>query len=306
MKNKLKKKKYKKAIIIEHFPKAFSSLRLLDELTDKEISESFDPVLNKESLKSIKESDGKSGSFFFTTYDKKFIVKTISETEVKKLTSPEFLRSFTTFLKLNGENSLINRIYGVYTILLSSNSSISIILMPNLVFIPHRLIYRIFDLKGSRIDRITPDINKSSKNKLKALKDLDYLWINDTVGIADFSGDSIEHILTTLEDDLSFLREQRLMDYSLLVIIAEFPKKNDELYDEVISLFGNPKFYKKIFKSRTSKYIYCLGLIDYLQEFNLTKFLENKYKKLLYWSEVKYISAVDPMNYAQRMKDFLK
>mmetsp|Transcript_17044 Transcript_17044/g.17725 ORF Transcript_17044/g.17725 Transcript_17044/m.17725 type:complete len:189 (-) Transcript_17044:86-652(-) len=178
--------------------------------------------------------------------------------------------------------------------------------MPNLIFFPTRLIYKVFDLKGSRIDRVTLDYNASSKNNLKALKDLDFMWIDETHGVADFSQDSIQDITYTLEQDLAFLREMNLMDYSLLLIIMNFPENEDPDFENVISMFGNPRYYRKIFKSRTSKYIYCLGLIDYLQVFNLSKFLENKYKSLFYCSEVKFISAVDPTNYAQRMKDFLK
>ncbi len=41
----------------------------------------------------------------------------------------------------------------------------------------HAHIMRIFDLKGSRVDRITKNIEKCSKTK--ALKDLDYLWMKD-------------------------------------------------------------------------------------------------------------------------------
>ncbi len=49
--------------------------------------------------------------------------------------------------------------------------------MQNLMNIDHTHICRVFDLKGSRVDRITKNIEKCPKTK--ALKDLDYLWMKD-------------------------------------------------------------------------------------------------------------------------------
>lgn len=303
--NPTKSKHIYQANIIEHFPKSFSLIRKIDNILNEEITEAFNPILNKDSLRTIKESEGKSGSFFFNTHDKKFILKTISNTE-KNTINENFIEQYTSFMQQNGETSFITKIYGVFTIILTESSSINVILMPNIIQFPYSLISKVFDLKGSRIDRLTLDFNSTVKNKLRALKDLDFIWINDTQGIADFNNDAINEITLTLDSDLAFLRSLNLMDYSLLVVIINFPKKKNPHFQEIINMFGNTRFYRKMFKSRTSKYIYCLGLIDYLQVFNLTKFLENKYKKLFYWSDVKYISAVDPTNYAQRMKDFLK
>jgi hypothetical protein len=47
--------------------------------------------------------------------------------------------------------------------------------MQNLISLKKAHIKRIFDLKGSRVERITKNIEKC--DKLRALKDLDYLWM---------------------------------------------------------------------------------------------------------------------------------
>lgn len=47
--------------------------------------------------------------------------------------------------------------------------------MQNLITINKKHIKRIFDLKGSRVERITKNIEKC--DKMRALKDLDYLWM---------------------------------------------------------------------------------------------------------------------------------
>jgi len=96
------------------------------------------------------------------------------------------------------------------------------------------------------------------------------------------------------------------MDYSLLLIIINFPHKDDLHYESVINLFGDQRCYRRIFKSKNGKYIYIMGLIDYLQKFNLKKFLENKYKGLLYKNQIQTISAVDPTIYSDRMFKFFE
>jgi len=96
------------------------------------------------------------------------------------------------------------------------------------------------------------------------------------------------------------------MDYSLLFIIINFPHKDDLNYESVINLFGDPRCYRRIFKSKNGKYIYFMGIIDYLQKFNIKKFLENKYKGILYKKQIQTISAVDPTIYSDRMLKFLQ
>lgn len=54
-------------------------------------------------------------------------------------------------------------------------SKINIILMQNLMPFSSSHIKRIFDLKGSRVKRVTKNIEKY--DKMKTLKDLDYLWM---------------------------------------------------------------------------------------------------------------------------------
>ena len=60
-----------------------------------------------------KESAGKSGSFFFFSYDKKFILKTMNDNEmdifIKML--PDYLDHFIKY-----PNSLLARIYGIFTV----------------------------------------------------------------------------------------------------------------------------------------------------------------------------------------------
>jgi len=109
-----------------------------------------------------------------------------------------------------------------------------------------------------------------------------------------------------LGQDVALLRDLNVMDYSLLLIIVHFPKFDDPQYEEIINLFGDRRCCRRIFKSENKKYLYIMGIIDYLQKFNVAKFLENKYKSLLYGDEIIYVSAVNPSIYSDRMFEFAK
>ena len=71
---------------------------------------------NKEQMSTVKESEGKSGSFFFFSHDGRFLIKTISNNELNTMIG----RFMETYLKYMTENndSLIARIYGIYTIII--------------------------------------------------------------------------------------------------------------------------------------------------------------------------------------------
>jgi len=74
------------------------------------------------------EGAGASGSFFFFSFDRKFIIKTMSDGELKIFLKmlPEYEQHLTVNRK-----SLFSRIYGVYTIYMNKVSSVNLILMAN-------------------------------------------------------------------------------------------------------------------------------------------------------------------------------
>jgi hypothetical protein len=95
--------------LIEYAPEIFKILRQLDGLDEEELIESLRPSKNKFS---IKKTQGKGGSFFITTDDNKFIMKTITADELE-LVRGIFLKKFIKHLRRHPE-SLICRIYGIY------------------------------------------------------------------------------------------------------------------------------------------------------------------------------------------------
>jgi hypothetical protein len=98
---------------IEYAPKIFKILRQLDGLIEEELIKSLLPSKNK---LSIKKSQGKGGSFFITTDDNRFIMKTISADELE-LVRAIFLKKFVKHVRRYPE-SLICRIYGIYRMIM--------------------------------------------------------------------------------------------------------------------------------------------------------------------------------------------
>lgn len=117
------------------------------------------------------ESQGKSGSFFFFSHDKKFIIKTMNEGELK--TFSDCFENYYEHL-MNNSNTLMARIYGIFTVKMEDIVPVNLILMGNTVkTIDPKNIENIFDLKGSMINREVR-ITKHVKNT-STLKDINLI-----------------------------------------------------------------------------------------------------------------------------------
>ena len=103
------------------------------------------------------EGSGKSGSFFFFSKDNKFLIKTLKKQE--KLLFFKIIDEYIDHIK-NGE-SLLARIYGIFSIKTELFKSLDIMVMQNTSLILDKKTKKIsFDLKGSLVDRyIKYDIN---------------------------------------------------------------------------------------------------------------------------------------------------
>lgn len=100
--------------LIEYAPKIFKILRELDGIDDEAIIESLRPSKNKFS---IKKSQGKGGSFFITTDDNRYLMKTINADELE-LIRGIFLKKFVKHIR-RYPDSLICRIYGIYRMIMA-------------------------------------------------------------------------------------------------------------------------------------------------------------------------------------------
>ena len=91
---------------------------------------SLSPKFNRDSVFKSGEGAGRSGSFFFFSHDRKFIIKTMTQTELDL-----YLTKLAAFKDhfLSNENSLLAKIFGVFTITTEHMKDVHVMLMENTV-----------------------------------------------------------------------------------------------------------------------------------------------------------------------------
>jgi len=98
-----------------------------------------------------------------------------------------------------------------------------------------------------------------------------------------------------MKSDITFLRNNNLMDYSFFIVILE----NNQIIENK-GVIKNRMHY-----SKNNKFIYFIGIIDYLTKYSSLKMMETSCLTLLYYSERNLISAVNPVFYADRFNKFM-
>ena len=114
--------------ITEYQAKDFSKIQEYFGVDHQMILNSVDLELNKSNIFNISEGEGKSGSFFFFTFDKKYLIKTITTEELR--TCLKFLKAYRRHLTDN-LGSIMTIILGIYTIKIEGIVPVHIILMIN-------------------------------------------------------------------------------------------------------------------------------------------------------------------------------
>lgn len=120
--------------------------------------ESLSPKFNRDMVFKAGEGAGRSGSFFFFSHDRKFIIKTMTRTELDLFLAK--LPAFKDHMQQN-QNSLLAKIFGVFTINTELIKEVHVMLMENTAqFENSKKLLSIFDLKGSLVDRKEKGIAK--------------------------------------------------------------------------------------------------------------------------------------------------
>ena len=214
--------RYLNITINEYAPKFFAYLRNLENINLDEMVESFLPKNNKQG---ISKSQGKSGSFFISTDDNYYMVKTLRSDEFD-LIRHTFLKEYVQYLTHN-PNSLLCRIYGMYNIALSQGDEMLVIVMRNVLGDFKDNIIAKYDLKGSTANRKSNfDMDKSDSS---TMKDLNFNEYEHGIMI---SRDNIKKFRKITKSDSSFLCRLELMDYSVFLVKLTLSK------NEQIDIFG--------------------------------------------------------------------
>lgn len=198
----------------EYCPLVFRNLRErfgIDDLDYKESLTGAQPV--------PVESPGKSGARFYQSYDKLFIMKSLTSEEVERMHS--FLKQYHPYIVERHGKTLLPQYLGMYRLTVDGIEHYTVV-MRN-VFSSHLATHRKFDLKGSTVDREASD--KELEKDLPTLKDNDFVKQHTKVHIGD---EAKQKLLETLTADVDFLTRLHLMDYSLLLGIHECERGESE------------------------------------------------------------------------------
>ena len=300
----IKKSDFLDVNITEYAPKSFALLRRQENINIDEMAESFLPMNNK---KGIEESQGKSGSFFISTDDNKYMIKTLKTGEFHLLRE-SFLEKYVIYITDNGE-SLLCRLYGLYKLTMVKGEDFLFIVMRNVIGDYNKNIKLKYDIKGCTYGRkVKLDNISESQIKNLTLKDINFNEMEKTI---KFKEEDIEPFISAIKKDAKFLMEMKVMDYSLFLVKIIL---DDDEYNE---LFGNKKnsynnyihdfkyFKKYIFPSKENNTGYILSIIDYFQNYNLKKKLESTYKVGIKLKDSESISCVSPDLYSKRFEKFM-
>ena len=119
-----------KSKIISHFQLKFKEIMALDDIMPEDIISSLDVRKNRNMIFKAGEGAGSSGSFYFFSKDKKFLIKTLKVSERKILTGKDgILLEYIEHIKRTENKSFLARIYGLFTIKTNYYGSIDVMIM---------------------------------------------------------------------------------------------------------------------------------------------------------------------------------
>lgn len=107
----------------------FAEILDLDNITPLDVQQSLSLEKNREMVFKSGEGAGLSGSFFFYSCDSRFIIKTLRGDE--KLIMINMLDDYIDHIKKTNNQSLLVRIYGIFTINTNRFAPIDLIVMQN-------------------------------------------------------------------------------------------------------------------------------------------------------------------------------
>ncbi|KAL6530544.1 Phosphatidylinositol 4-phosphate 5-kinase 4 [Orobanche minor] len=319
----------------DYCPKVFRTLRMLFKVDPADYMLS---ICGNDALREL-SSPGKSGSFFYLTNDDRYMIKTMKKAEVKVLL--RMLNAYYNHVRAF-ENTLVTKYYGLHCVKLNGQK-VRFIIMGNLFcseYTIHRrydlkgsTFGRLTDKPESEIDANTTlkdlDLNfifrlqKTWFQEFRRQVDRDCEFLEQE-RIMDYSLLVGLHFTEALNDDhtptgaltpadngasdesvprLSRADvDQLLLDpagWASIRLGINMPARVERTvrkHDSEFQLVGEP----------TGEYydvVLFFGIIDILQDYDITKKLEHAYKSIQY--DPNSISAVDPKQYSRRFRDYI-
>ncbi|CAE7333171.1 PIP5KL1, partial [Symbiodinium pilosum] len=226
----------------------------------------------------VLSTNSKSGEMFFISHTGKFIIKSISDAEGKGLEA--ILPSYISHLA-GEEGSILGLYVGLYRIDMGSGLGQRYFTIMRSVFDSPVQMTKMYDLKGSTHNRKVKDASE------RVRKDED--WISDKCRLM-VSPEDVARLEKMHARDTAFLSEFSIIDFSVLIGIAEIPEPS-EIPDHA---------WQSVDKSQC----YFIGIVDVLIEYGLRKRLEHLLHTVKGVGQT--ASVTDPKNYAKRQRRFFR
>lgn len=217
---------------IDYAPMVFQRIRASFGIHSDDYLRSVGPeqllgnmVLGNLSSLSELSSEGKSGAFFYYTADGKYMMKTVTHKEQTLL--KKMLKPYHDHIMQN-PGTLLVRFLGLHCLSVrkdrkhgkgSAVQKVYFVVMNNMFNTPFE-IHRRYDLKGSWVGRVT----KEEVDPSVALKDVDFTSANEKIAVGD---ERKAKLVAQIEKDSTFLRDNNVIDYSLLLGIYKLGSCED-------------------------------------------------------------------------------
>lgn len=294
----------------DYAPEVFRDLRRMFNVNQADYLMSLNDEIGVRAV----GSSGKSGSSFYYSNDRKFIIKTIHRSEHKHLR--RILNDYYNYVK-NNPNTLLCQFYGLHRLKMATRTGtvkVHVLVMNNLLP-PLVNVTDCYDLKGSTFGRKT-----SEKKRLQGscMKDLNFIENKTEIYLSNKKKEEVEN---QLKNDIALLKRLNIMDYSLLLGLKYLNNSNGNLLDEKSkraslmvhqdvpgahknSIFDTDGGIRAVdTNGEEMDIVYYIGIIDCLTNYNTLKKLETFFRSLRHKRET--ISAVPPYEYGDRFLTFI-
>jgi hypothetical protein len=227
---------------------------------------------------------GRSGAFIYNTYDRRFVIKTITADE-KLLLLNKLLPDYLT--RVYSKDTCLVRILGVYMLQCIGNYSTNLMVMEQVgPGLRNNLRY---DIKGSSVNRRMLHNHDLLLQNSIILKDNDF---EELVGTLNLEVSEKARLVSAVRADSAMLASHGIMDYSLL--IQNIPMFTD------FRLIG--KYAYSLADNDDA--VVLIAMIDILQEYTFSKKIEGYWKRMSRCRRSTEVSSIDPKKYAIRIVEF--
>jgi len=298
---------------------SFALLRARMGISAVQLARAFGPELLDAGKLRAHFSEGASRSFFCRSANEDIILKTIEKDEVTALSAllPAYLKHLN-----DNPDSLLCRFLALLVVNVRGVGPLYCLVMHNSfpfgTLGPRSVV---FDLKGSTVNRRAKVDAAGKRASLRLDEDF---RAAAPLGVPLGNAGLVSEVTDQVLRDVTLLAAYGLMDYSCLVAVTPVPPGARARIDGGAAAertSGGPPRRWSAYSAAVSdvpewspdgsrpgertQVVVQMGVVDLLQQFDLGKQLENRFKRLIRVGRSSDISAVPAEAYAARFSDFV-